>query len=265
MAFLELHEAPDAGSARIELGPLTIVGSGSQATWRLPRLNLAARHFRIAVEPDGRATVEPATAQNIVLLNGEPVPQNGMSLATGDVIAAGSAFFHFVERPDAPRRAIPEQASGYLVNESERTAYTLDRRAIQIGRDIGCHVVVRDASVSRFHADIRDEAGAYVLYSMGSAGSFVNDQRVSSPRVLQNGDRVTVGETAFLFVLGGLPTGTRCIPFSHDRGEDATNRRATQLGVQAVRGGQTLTGSRTPVMVAVAIVVALAGLYLALR
>jgi pSer/pThr/pTyr-binding forkhead associated (FHA) protein len=265
MPFLELHDAPDSSSARTELGPLTIVGSGSQASWRIARLNLAARHFRISVEPDGRAIIEPATSQNIVMLNEAPVPHGGAELATGDVIAAGSAIFHYVETVGAPRRPVLEPQSGFLLTEDEKSAYTLDRRAVQIGRDIGCHVVVRDPSVSRFHADVRSEAGAYVFYSMGSSGSFVNDQPVSAPRVLQHGDRITIGETVFFFVLGALPTGARRIPFSHERGEDATNRRATQVGVQAVSGGRGGSRRMMPLVLAVVAVIVLAGLYLALR
>ncbi len=263
MAFLQLHDAPDINSARMELGPLTIVGSGSQASWRIARLNLAARHFRISVEPDGRGVLEPATSQNIVMLNQEPVPHGGATLADGDIISAGSAHFHYLESLERPRRPVPEPQPGFLVNQAEKTAYTLDRRAVQIGRDIGCHVVIRDPTVSRFHADIRSEAGAFVFYSIGSGGSFVNDQPVSAPRVLNHGDRITVGDSIFSVALGVLPAGTRRVPFSHDRGEDATSRRATRVGVQAVagRGGRSVM----PFVLAAVVLVALAGLYLVLH
>ena len=59
MPFLELEGKPDLENNPRELVGEVIVGSGSQATWRVSGSDLAARHFRVAVN-NGRAQVIPA-------------------------------------------------------------------------------------------------------------------------------------------------------------------------------------------------------------
>ena len=73
-------------------------------------------------------------------------------------------------------------------------------RSISIGRDPSCEVVYdsdRDDLVSRLHSKITIEAGSqpsFVLSDFGSRnGTFVNNQRISSPTKLSAGDRVTLG------------------------------------------------------------------------
>ena len=69
-----------------------------------------------------------------------------------------------------------------------------------IGRAQGNNVVLQSGSVSRQHARIREEAGEYRVVELGSAnGTFVNDQKVADPVVLQDGDRVRFGEVEFVF------------------------------------------------------------------
>jgi hypothetical protein len=46
MPFLELEGVPDLEDNPRELNGDLVVGSGSQATWRLTGRDLAARHFR---------------------------------------------------------------------------------------------------------------------------------------------------------------------------------------------------------------------------
>ncbi|HKG93273.1 MAG TPA: FHA domain-containing protein, partial [Gemmatimonadaceae bacterium] len=91
MPFLE-HE----GNTRELTAGDTLVGSGSQADWRLQNVDLAARHFSVVVGSDGRVLLKPYSAQNVVVVNGRQVPLAGVSLADGDVIAAGLTRFAFV-------------------------------------------------------------------------------------------------------------------------------------------------------------------------
>jgi predicted component of type VI protein secretion system len=171
MPFLELEGSPDLENNPRELDGQLIVGSGSQATWRIQGRDLAARHFRIHVE-DGLARVVPASAQNVVVLNGKQAATEGTNLRSGDVIAAGSARFIFLATADAERPApVEAPAPALLIDATAKKGYTLRKRVVQIGREIGCSIVLKDPTVSRFHADVRSEGGEYVLYSMGSAGT----------------------------------------------------------------------------------------------
>jgi len=205
----------------------TVVGSGANATWRLPGADLAAKHFTLALSSDGTTSVRSCSTQNVVVVNGKQLGVRPLPLADGDTISAGSARFVFAQKESSLKP--PRDADGtpaYLVDERARAAYSLARRSVSIGRDIGSTITVRDPQVSRFHADVRTEAGAYVLYSMGSAGTRVNGHGVAAPRVLETGDRVEVGGSALVFVRGTLPPGVKVTLGDHpDEGE--WNRRPT--------------------------------------
>ncbi|HSB14184.1 MAG TPA: adenylate/guanylate cyclase domain-containing protein [Bryobacteraceae bacterium] len=71
----------------------------------------------------------------------------------------------------------------------------------RIGRNDACDIALASKRVSRDHAIIqRDDSGDYYLIDMGSQnGSFVNDRRVSTPALLRDGDRVSIGGFVFTF------------------------------------------------------------------
>lgn len=70
-----------------------------------------------------------------------------------------------------------------------------------IGRSEDNQFVLRDRWISRNHAMMqRTEAGEFYLIDLGSRnGTFVNGRRVTIPVTLQNGDRITFGETEIDF------------------------------------------------------------------
>lgn len=233
MPFLELEGSPDLDQNPRELGAETIVGSGSQATWRIQGRDLAARHFRIESNGTG-ARVIPASAQNVVVLNGRQAPAEGTPLESGDVIAAGSARFIYLATLDAPRPApAGEPAPAMLVDAAAKKGYTLRKRVVQIGREIGCSIVLKDPTVSRFHADVRSEGGEFVLYSMGSSGTKINGQSVSLPRMLEEGDLIGIGDTTFTFTRNPLPASIRSVQFE-DHTDDAFSRKNTVLATNIV-------------------------------
>ena len=64
-----------------------------------------------------------------------------------------------------------------------------------IGRSAVCQVVLDDGLVSRRHAQIRVEGSRAVLEDFGSVnGVFLNKVRLSSPRPLNDGDIIRVGQ-----------------------------------------------------------------------
>src|SRR6476660_3160937 len=199
MPFLELEGKPDLENNPRELVGYVIVGSGSQATWRLSGNDLAARHFRISLQ-NGGAQVTPASPHNVVVLNGAQVPMEGAHLNSGDVVAAGQARFVFLTDLNAARPApAAEMPEAHLIDVTNKKGYTLRRRVVQIGREIGCSIVLKDPTISRFHADVRAEGGQFVLYAMGSSGTKVNGEPAVAPRLLREGDQSSMGDTTFTF------------------------------------------------------------------
>lgn len=79
------------------------------------------------------------------------------------------------------------------------TVTELTKEVSLIGRDVTNDVVVGDAEVSRQHARITRTPGGYVLEDLGSTnGTFVNGERLTTPRVLNPGDLIALGETVTL-------------------------------------------------------------------
>ena len=207
MPYLEFD-----GTARELPRGETVVGSGSQAAWRVQDAGLAARHFTIAIDQSDAATLAPVSTQSVVVVNGRQLGMAGVTLHDGDLVSAGAAHFVYAQRPGrAPSPTPPEPGTrqAFLVNDGERVAFPVRRRTTSIGRDAASHVVVRDATVSRFHADVRAEAGQHVLYSMGSAGTTVNGVRVAGPQLLEEGDEVAMGSTTLRYTREPVATTIR--------------------------------------------------------
>jgi len=76
------------------------------------------------------------------------------------------------------------------------------RSPFTIGRHPRCDVTLPDRRVSSRHAQVRWEAGQFVLYDLNSVnGTFVNDEQVQQA-FLQPGDRIRVGNTELIFHTG---------------------------------------------------------------
>jgi hypothetical protein len=104
----------------------------------------------------------------------------------------------FVEGEEelAPQPAVGERGS--LVLPGGRSV-PLTQPEITIGRLPECDVVVDDPGASRQHARIRRTDHGFVLVDLGSTnGTLVNDGPIQE-HVLENGDRITIGETVLEF------------------------------------------------------------------
>jgi pSer/pThr/pTyr-binding forkhead associated (FHA) protein len=65
-----------------------------------------------------------------------------------------------------------------------------------IGRGEGCEVPLDDTYVSQQHARIFGKNDVWYVEDLGSTnGTYVNDQRLAAPAMLQAGDRIRVGTT----------------------------------------------------------------------
>ncbi len=77
--------------------------------------------------------------------------------------------------------------------------YDLNKDIITLGRDITNDIVINDPEVSRHHMRLTRGAGGYTVEDLGSTnGTFVNGQRLTGAKPLNNGDMLGLGETVTL-------------------------------------------------------------------
>ncbi|MFN2594553.1 MAG: FHA domain-containing protein, partial [Actinomycetota bacterium] len=93
-----------------------------------------------------------------------------------------------------------------------------------LGRDVLTQAnLSEDEKASRQHARIRrDEKGQFVIEDLNSTnGTYVNGERVSSPRVLRSGDEVRIGSTSLTVV---DPRATSAEPTSRPTSAESPSR-----------------------------------------
>ncbi len=91
------------------------------------------------------------------------------------------------EAPEAP--TIPT-SHPFLILEGRRHV-ELDRAVVSIGRALDNDVIIEDPRVSRYHAQLRQRYGRYVLYDVGSSdGTAINSYPVEEC-VLHSGDVIS--------------------------------------------------------------------------
>lgn len=95
----------------------------------------------------------------------------------------------------------------HLIEGGTRLAHPLVTPVVRIGRDPESDILVRDATVSRLHAEVRLADGVRTLSVPGSTGGRVNDARVEAPVALRHGDLLEIGIRQFTYHEGELPVG----------------------------------------------------------
>ncbi len=87
-----------------------------------------------------------------------------------------------------------------LIDLTTNRSFPLTSDRVLLGRALSSDIAIEDLNVSRTHAEIRSEgAGAWSVADLGSTnGTLVNGRHIAST-MLQEGDRVTMGTTTFLF------------------------------------------------------------------
>jgi hypothetical protein len=79
------------------------------------------------------------------------------------------------------------------------TVFDLTKEVTMLGRDVTNDIPLGDAEISRQHSRLTRTPGGMVLEDLGSTnGTFVNGERLTSPRVLQSGDLLGLGENVTL-------------------------------------------------------------------
>jgi serine phosphatase RsbU (regulator of sigma subunit) len=71
---------------------------------------------------------------------------------------------------------------------------------VSIGRASDCTIPIKDRYLSRRHAEIVMDNGAWLVKDLGSAnGTYLNGNRVERDSPLKNGDRIRLGDTEIVF------------------------------------------------------------------
>ena len=178
----------------------------------------------------------------VVMVGERPgIPRRDNSAAilviVGLVVAASGAALAISQSPSRaayrPTRAGVRVATGPPAGQFAG----FRRGTLPIGRDPRWEFTLSDRRVSRAHAQIRQEAGRFILYDLDSVnGTFVNDKQVHRTLV-QPGDRIRVGDTDLVFQTGfGRP------PYP---------QRAATRGAELVVKAGPVAGTRYPVSRAV--------------
>jgi len=96
-----------------------------------------------------------------------------------------------------------EQQAKVCVSSEDQPERVIELQdCLTIGRSSGNHLVVAHQRASRKHAEIRRVShGVYKVFDVGSRnGTWVNGQRISGSRELQDGDQIVVGGTTLRFI-----------------------------------------------------------------
>jgi serine phosphatase RsbU (regulator of sigma subunit) len=77
----------------------------------------------------------------------------------------------------------------------------LQESPVSIGRASDCTIPIKDRYLSRRHAEIIIQSGAWFVKDLGSAnGTYLNGSRVERDSPLKTGDRIRLGDTEIVFV-----------------------------------------------------------------
>jgi pSer/pThr/pTyr-binding forkhead associated (FHA) protein len=90
--------------------------------------------------------------------------------------------------------------------------FDVTESAVTVGRRESCDIQVDNPEVSRQHAYITWNGTRYVVEDLDSAnGTFVNEERISGPHILENGDLLRLGQQVELAfqVVAQVPSDER--------------------------------------------------------
>ena len=87
-----------------------------------------------------------------------------------------------------------------LIGRKAMQVYDLEKETIVIGREDDADVVIDNPSVSRKHAQISKQGGAWVVQDLGSSnGTFLHGQKITAPQPVKEGDEIGFGKFSVVF------------------------------------------------------------------
>ena len=94
----------------------------------------------------------------------------------------------------------PKVTPACLIDELTGTEYMITGWETSIGRSGACDIVLDYSTVSRFHAVISKHKKGWVLTDThSSAGTFVKQNKVTEPTVINDGDSISFGGIVLQF------------------------------------------------------------------
>jgi hypothetical protein len=243
----------------------TAVGGSPNAALHVADADLCPRHFALRVHGDD-VWIRPWSPETVVALNGKQMGTVEAKLEDGDTISAGSVHFHIWRaEPELPEVTGEGESSrppvAHLIDVRDNVAYPLDRVSTNIGRSAANVIRLKDPTASRFHAQVRREAGGFALHSVGSSGTRINGQRVGAPQLLDDGDEIEIAYTTLRYTRATPPEGVTIVHRTGDA-DGAGSERPTiireRVSLRRLRRAATQRHLRTPLVVVGVVLLALA-------
>jgi len=74
----------------------------------------------------------------------------------------------------------------------------ITRESFAIGRDESCQLRAKSEAISRRHCRLEVAKGQVTIRDLGSrTGTYVNDEKIDEPRILESGDQLRIGPLRF--------------------------------------------------------------------
>jgi len=129
----------------------------------------------------------------IVFVNDEDLKPGRFTVETQtEKPAPGDTAWTEERNPVVTSSAVTPSVSYLVRNSGERVR--ISEKAVVIGRQTECDVVIPDSNVSRKHAEVRIMPEGATITDLGSTnGTKVNGVKITESRVLANGDVIEIG------------------------------------------------------------------------
>lgn len=197
----------------------TRLGRSEDCEIVLSDVGVSRRHARLLVARD-EVAVEDLGSGNGTYFHGRRIERQ--RLKDSDEVVIDPFVLRFRIRRDGQDQPDEPTLDGPLARFDvihgtglAQSSYALPPKGLTMGRSETRDIVIPDPAASRHHCSVFFQDGHYVLRDMGSAnGVYVNGYRVKEA-VLNDGDRMQVGNTELRFVLddatkadGGTPSSS---------------------------------------------------------
>jgi predicted component of type VI protein secretion system len=153
-----------------------------------------------------------------------------------------------------------EQPGAFLVDDRAKIAHPLAPPSTSIGRDASNEIVIRDPSASRFHAEVKQEAGTFVLHSIGATGTLLNAKPLSEPQTLTEGDSVEIAYVRLRFTHSIGAGITPAPPHAEDNDEFSRKRTHGSDDLMVVEDANLAGRDLRRVQIAAVVIVGLVAL-----
>jgi len=185
----------------------------------IPHKAVSRQHAQIEWDGAGHLMIRDSKSTNGVWIDGKQIEDSERITNGSSVSFSPSCEWRITVATHQP------------VIASSSQAVIRDKKVAIFGRGVDCDVKIDSPVVSRKHAKLsRLGEGRYELRDLSSTnGTFVNGARLTSPRELSIGDRVTIGKAVFIADDHGL------VPDCHEK--DAA---LVLLNVTTIRSGRRI-------------------------